>query len=101
MNNLFVDYEIMTEPFLPVTKPVLDEKTIEMVVEVLRSSRITSGPKVLEFEARLSEYFGGRLVRVFNSGTCALQIALRIIGIGPGTEVITTSISYISTGHAI
>ncbi|CAF3206125.1 unnamed protein product [Rotaria sp. Silwood2] len=91
----------MTEPFLPVTKPSIDEKTIEMVVEVLRSSRITSGPKVLEFEARLSEYFDGRPVRVFNSGTCALEIALRIIGIGAGTEVITTPISYISTAHAI
>ncbi len=83
-------------PFLPFSKPTIDEATISSVAEVLRSGWITSGPKVAAFEAQLSEYFGGRPVRTFNSGTCTMEIALRIAGIGPGDEVITTPISWVA-----
>lgn len=54
------------QPFLPFSKPVIDEATIAAVGDVLRSGWITSGPKVQAFEAQLSEYFGGRPVRTFN-----------------------------------
>ena len=47
-------------PFLPFSKPTIDEATIAAVGDVLRSGWITSGPKVQAFEAQLSEYFGGR-----------------------------------------
>ncbi len=62
--------------FLPLTRPTIDEETIAGVADVLRSGWITSGPKVRELEAKLSEYCGGRPVRVFNSGTCTMEIAL-------------------------
>ena len=75
-------------PFLPFTKPTMDEETIAAVADVLRSGWLTSGPNVKEFEEKLSKYFGGRLVRTFNSGTCTMEIALRIAGIGAGDEVI-------------
>lgn len=88
-------------PFLPFTRPSIDEETIAGVAEVLRSGWITSGPQVKAFEAKLSEYFGGRPVRVFNSGTCTMEIALRIAGIGPGDEVITTPISWVATSNVI
>ena len=88
-------------PFLPFSKPTIDEATITAVGEVLRSGWITSGPKVAAFEAQLSEYFGGRPVRTFNSGTCTMEIALRIAGIGPGDEVITTPISWVATANVI
>ncbi|CAI8794847.1 DegT/DnrJ/EryC1/StrS family aminotransferase [Pseudomonas sp. IT-P260] len=88
-------------PFLPFSKPVIDEATIAAVGDVLRSGWITSGPKVQAFEAQLSEYFGGRPVRTFNSGTCTMEIALRIAGIGPGDEVITTPISWVATANVI
>ena len=88
-------------PFLPFTRPVIDEETIAGVVEVLRSGWITSGPQVKAFEAKLSEYCGGRPVRAFNSGTCTMEIALRIAGIGPGHEVITTSLSWVATSNVI
>jgi dTDP-4-amino-4,6-dideoxygalactose transaminase len=91
----------MTLPFLPFSKPSIDEDTIAAVGEVLRSGWITSGPKVQAFEAQLSEYFGGRPVRTFNSGTCTMEIALRIAGIGPGDEVITTPISWVATANVI
>ncbi|MGB6056499.1 MAG: DegT/DnrJ/EryC1/StrS aminotransferase family protein [Burkholderiaceae bacterium] len=91
----------MTADFLPFSKPVIDEATIAAVAEVLRSGWITSGPKVQAFEAALSEYFGGRPVRTYNSGTCTMEIALRIAGIGPGDEVITTPISWVATSNVI
>ena len=91
----------MTNPFLPFTRPAIDEETIAGVVEVLRSGWITSGPKVKEFEAALSGLFGGRPVRAFNSGTCTMEIALRVAGIGPGDEVITTPLSWVATSNVI
>jgi dTDP-4-amino-4,6-dideoxygalactose transaminase len=89
-------------PFLPFSRPTIDEDTIAMVGDVLRSGWLTNGgPKVSAFEAELSEYFGGRPVRAFNSGTCTMEIALRIAGIGPGDEVITTPISWVATANVI
>ncbi len=91
----------MAAPFLPLTRPTIDEETIAGVGEVLRSGWITSGPKVKELEAKLTEFFGGRPVRVFNSGTCTMEIALRIAGVGPGHEVITTPLSWVATSNVI
>ncbi len=88
-------------PFLPFTRPSIDEATIAAVGEVLRSGWITSGPKVQAFEAALSEYCGGRTVRAFNSGTATLEIALRLAGVGPGDEVITTPLTWVATANVI
>jgi len=87
--------------FLPLTRPTIDEETIAEVGEVLRSGWLTTGPKAKELEAKLSEYCGGRPVRVFNSGTCTMEIALRIAGIGPGHEVITTPLSWVATSNVV
>ena len=89
------------QPFLPFTRPTIDEETIAGVAEVLRSGWITSGPKVKEFEARLSEFFGGRPVRAFNSGTCTMEIALRIAGVKAGDEVITTPLTWVATSNVV
>ncbi|MCX6880115.1 MAG: DegT/DnrJ/EryC1/StrS aminotransferase family protein [Verrucomicrobia bacterium] len=88
-------------PFLPFTRPTIDEETIAGVAEVLRSGWITSGPKVKEFEAQLSALFGGRPVRAFNSGTATLEVALRLAGVGAGDEVITTPLSWVATSNVI
>ena len=87
--------------FLPFTRPTIDEATIAAVSEVLRSGWITSGPKVQAFEAQLSTLMGGRAVRSLNSGTAALEIALDLIGIAPGDEVITTPLSWVATANVI
>ena len=87
--------------FLPFTRPQIDEETIAGVAEVLRSGWITSGPQVKAFEAALSRLCGGRAVRTFNSGTAALEVALRLAGIGPGDEVITTPLSWVATANVI
>jgi dTDP-4-amino-4,6-dideoxygalactose transaminase len=88
-------------PFLPLTRPTIDEETIAGVADVLRSGWITSGPNVKALEAKLSAYCGGRPVRVFNSGTCTMEIALRIAGVGPGHEVITTPLSWVATSNVV
>jgi dTDP-4-amino-4,6-dideoxygalactose transaminase len=91
----------MSQPFIPFTKPTIDESTITAVADVLRSGWITSGPKVLEFEAALSEYLGGATVRCFANGTATMKIALQVAGISPGDEVITTPISWVATANVI
>jgi dTDP-4-amino-4,6-dideoxygalactose transaminase len=88
-------------PFLPFSRPTIDEDTVAAVSEVLRSGWITTGPKNQAFEAQLSDYFGGRPVRTFNSGTCTMEIALRIAGVKPGDEVITTPVSWVATANVI
>ncbi|SNX28231.1 dTDP-4-amino-4,6-dideoxygalactose transaminase [Polynucleobacter meluiroseus] len=88
-------------PFIPFTRPHFDEATIEAVSEVLRSGWVTSGPKLAEFEAALSAYFGGRPVRCFANGTATMKIALQVADIGPGDEVITTPISWVATSNVI
>jgi dTDP-4-amino-4,6-dideoxygalactose transaminase len=88
-------------PRIPLTRPSIDEATIAGVADVLRSGWITSGPQVKAFEAKLSDYCGGRPVRAFNSGTCTMEIALRIAGVGPGHEVITTPLSWVATSNVI
>lgn len=90
-----------TLPFIPFTRPYFNQETIDAVAEVLRSGWVTSGPKLAEFEAALSEYFGGRPVRCFANGTATMKIALQVAGIGPGDEVITTPISWVATSNVI
>lgn len=88
-------------PYLPFARPTLDEDTISGVVEVLRSGWITTGPQVRAFEAALSDYLGGRLVRVLNSATAALEVALQLCGIGAGDEVITSAQTFFAAPNMI
>jgi len=87
--------------FIPFTRPSFNQETIDAVSEVLRSGWVTSGPKLAEFEATLSDYFGGRPVRCFANGTATMKIALQVAGIGAGDEVITTPISWVATSNVI
>ncbi|MDB5807413.1 MAG: glutamine--scyllo-inositol transaminase [Betaproteobacteria bacterium] len=91
----------MTQPFLPFTRPSIDEETIAGVAAVLRSGWITTGPQNQAFEAELSKLFGGRTVRSFNSGTATMEIALRLAGVGAGHEVITTPLSWVATANVV
>jgi dTDP-4-amino-4,6-dideoxygalactose transaminase len=87
--------------FLPFTRPSIDEETIAAVADVLRSGWLTTGPKCKAFEEALSQHCGGRPVRVFNSGSITMEIALRLAGVGPGDEVITTPLTWVSTSNVI
>ncbi|HEY4375170.1 MAG TPA: DegT/DnrJ/EryC1/StrS aminotransferase family protein [Burkholderiales bacterium] len=88
-------------PFLPFTRPSIDEETIAGVAAVLRSGWITTGPQNQAFEAELSTLCGGRTVRSFNSGTATMEIALRLAGVGPGHEVIIPPLSWVATANVV
>jgi dTDP-4-amino-4,6-dideoxygalactose transaminase len=87
--------------FLPFTRPSIDEETVAAVADVLRSGWLTTGPKCKAFEQALSQHCGDRPVRVFNSGSITMEIALRLAGVGPGDEVITTPLTWVSTANVI
>lgn len=87
--------------YLPFARPTLDEGTIAGVGEVLRSGWITTGAQAKAFEAALSQYHGGRPVRVMSSATGALEIALQLCGIGPGDEVITAAQTFFAAPNMV
>ncbi|HVC49515.1 MAG TPA: DegT/DnrJ/EryC1/StrS aminotransferase family protein [Burkholderiales bacterium] len=87
--------------YLPFTRPSIDETTIEDVVATLRSGWLATGPRVARFEAALSGYLGGRIIKSFTSATAALEIALEAAGISDEHEVITPAISFTATPNVI
>ena len=87
--------------FLPFTRPDLDEAAIAAAVDVLRSGWLASGPKVIEFEAALSAYLGGRPVRVLIHATRAWRSRCARAASGPGDEVITPALSFVATANVI
>jgi dTDP-4-amino-4,6-dideoxygalactose transaminase len=89
------------EPWLPFTRPSIDEATIAEVAQVLRSGWLASGPKVAQLETELSAYLGGRPVRTQTSATAGLELALLACGIGQGDEVITPALSFVATANVI
>jgi hypothetical protein len=92
---------IVTAGYLKFAGPLLDETTLAGVDEVLRSGHIASGPWVQKFEARLSDFCGGRPVRVLTSATAAVEVALQLCSIGPGDEVITSAQSFFTVLNMI
>jgi dTDP-4-amino-4,6-dideoxygalactose transaminase len=86
---------------LKFASPDIDEQTIAGVADVLRSGHITSGAWVREFEARLATFCDGRPVRALSSATAAVEVALQLAGIGPGTEVITSAQSFFTVLNTI
>jgi dTDP-4-amino-4,6-dideoxygalactose transaminase len=89
------------KPWLPFTRPHIDEATIAEVAQVLRSGWLASGPKVAQLEAELSAYLGGRPVRTQTSATAGMEMALLACGIGRGDEVITPALSFVATANVI
>jgi dTDP-4-amino-4,6-dideoxygalactose transaminase len=91
----------MREDFLVFGAPLISEDEIAEVVATLRSGWIGSGPRVQQFERRFEEYVGVRHAVAVNSCTSALHLALHVLGIGPGDEVITTPYTWCSTANVI
>ncbi|MBN2328228.1 MAG: UDP-4-amino-4-deoxy-L-arabinose aminotransferase [Candidatus Omnitrophica bacterium] len=87
--------------FLPFSKPVISEEEIESVAEVLRSGWITTGPKAAEFEEAFREYCDAEGAVALCSATGAMHLALTALGVGPGDEVITPSMTWVSTVNLI
>ena len=91
----------MTAEFLPFAQPDLDGSESAEIAEALRSGWITTGPRVARFEAEFRSYVGAPAALALNSGTGALHVALKSLGIGPGDAVVTTPMTFCSTVHVI
>ncbi len=85
-------------PFCP---PDIGADEIEAVCQVLRSGWITTGPQTKEFEKRLAEYCGTERVVCLSSATAALELNLRVLGIGQGDEVIVPAYTYTATASPV
>lgn len=85
---------------IPFSPPDITESEINEVCEALRSGWITTGPRTKEFERRLAEYCGTKKVACLNSATAALELNLRVLGIGEGDEVIVPAYTYTASASA-
>ena len=87
--------------FLPFSQPDIGQAEIDEVVDTLRSSWITTGPKTKRFEEQFRCYVGSKHAIAVNSCTAALHVALAAADIGPGDEVITSPLTFCSTANVI
>jgi dTDP-4-amino-4,6-dideoxygalactose transaminase len=84
-----------------VAKPLIGNEEIEAVKEVLLSGNYVSGKKVREFEEKFAGYYGVKYAVAVNSGTAALHVALTVLGVGFGDEVIVPPLTFFSTVSAV
>ncbi|MDA3797493.1 MAG: aminotransferase class I/II-fold pyridoxal phosphate-dependent enzyme [Kiritimatiellae bacterium] len=91
----------MTRDFIPFSKPSISEEAINAVAEVLRSGWITTGPNCARFEEDICRYTGAKNAIALSSATAGMHIALKALNIGPGDEVITPSMTWVSTVNLI
>ncbi|MFR1611954.1 MAG: DegT/DnrJ/EryC1/StrS family aminotransferase [Lachnospiraceae bacterium] len=86
---------------IPFSPPDITELEIEEVVDTLKSGWITTGPKTKKFEQQIAEYCHTSKAVCLNSATACSEMALRVLGIGPGDEVITTAYTYTASASVI
>lgn len=91
----------MRAQFLPFSKPSFDEEDIRAVGDVLRSGWITTGQHASKFEEEFSAYVDAKGSVALASATGGMHVALRALNIGPGDEVITPSMTWVSTVNLI
>ncbi|WP_394895928.1 DegT/DnrJ/EryC1/StrS family aminotransferase [Clostridium paraputrificum] len=86
---------------IPFSPPDISQAEIDNVIEVLKSGWITTGPKTKEFERRIAKYCNTEKAVCLNSATAALEMTLRVLGIGEGDEVITSAYTYTASASVI
>ncbi len=90
-----------THPFIPYGRQFISEEDIKSVVKILRSDFLTQGPKVNEFEEAFASYVHSKYAVAVSSGTAALHLSAIALGIRPGTNVITTPITFVSSANCV
>ena len=91
----------MRTEFLPFARPSISEEDVAAVTETLRSGWITTGAGCADFEDAVCRRLGCRSAVTVTSGTAAMHLALHALGIGPGDEVVTPSMTWVSTVNLI
>jgi perosamine synthetase len=86
---------------IPLAKPVLGDREEELVLEVLRSGRLSLGPMQERFERELAAYLGVADAVAVSSGTAALHLGVRALGWGEGDEVITSPFSFVASANCL
>jgi perosamine synthetase len=85
---------------IPYGRQHIDERDVEAVVDVLRNGLLTQGPKVDAFEAAVREYVGAKYAVAVASGTAGLHLAAMAAGLGPGSALLTSPITFVATSNA-
>jgi len=86
---------------IPFSPPDISNEEIEEVIDTLKSGWITTGPKTKLFEKKIADYCNTKMAVTFNSATAAMEMTLRLLGIGPGDEVITSAYTYSASASVI
>jgi perosamine synthetase len=84
---------------IPLARPYLDEAEEELVLEVLRSGRLSLGPTIERFEEQIAERVGAPYAAAVSSGTAGLHLLAHIAGVGPGDEVITSTLTFAASAN--
>lgn len=90
-----------TSTKVPIVRPMLGDAEVESVTRVVRSGWLTQGTEVAAFEAEFATVVGARFAVAVSNCTVALELALRVVGVVPGDDVVTVSHSFIATANAI
>lgn len=86
---------------IPLSSPFIEDDDIKAVVDVLKTRWLSLGPKLAEFEKKFAEFIGTNYAVAVNSGTSALHLAVKSLGIGPGDEVIVTPFSFVASANCV
>lgn len=86
---------------IPFSPPDITEEEIQEVAEALRSGWITTGPRTKEFERQIAGYCRTQKAVCLNSATACLEMALRLLGVGPGDEVIVPAYTYTASASVV
>lgn len=86
---------------LPMAKPEIGDREIELVTQVLRSGVLSLGPMTPRFERAVAEWTGAPFASAVSSGTSGLHLAIRAVGIKPGDEVITSPLSFVASANVL
>jgi len=86
---------------VPLSSPFIEDDDIKAVIDVLKTRWLSLGPEIPEFERKFAEYIGTKYAVAVNSGTSALHLAVKALGIGPGDEVIVTPFSFVASANCV
>ena len=86
---------------VPFSPPDISEAEIQEVTEALRSGWITTGPRTKEFERKIASFVGTERAVCLNSATACMELTLRLLGVGPGDEVITSAYTYSASASVV